>query len=316
MKEDDLIIALYIIAALIVVYAVFCVAPSLVMFAKVFYRRTEAPDQPKKEYYTPFAERIDKANATLDSLPFYEVRIKSHDGLSLVADRYDGAGDKLAILFHGYRASPRANCAYQAALLADEGYSLLLVHQRAHGKSEGKVCTLGRLESVDTLDWIRYAQSDARITDIVLYGVSMGCVALSYASDKLDPKRVRAMVLDCGFSSIYDQLASDCKKMKVPIWAVLPWLRIFYKLRFKLDIKEKVGESLKNTRIPALFVHGEADTSVPFAHAKENFAACRSEKEALFVPEALHTCAMLVGGDEAKDTLIRFYNKYMENENE
>ncbi len=302
-------IFLWITLALLGVYLVFCFFPAVVMFRSVFFHRTDI--SPEKSYYAPYAPRLTEAKAKLEALPATEVSLTARDGLTLRADYIDRGSDKTALLFHGYRALPMTNCADQAALLADQGYNLFLVHQRAHGKSDGTFCTLGYAEQYDVLDWISLAAADPKVHHLVLYGVSMGASAIAYASDKITDPKVRAMVLDCGFTGIYAQLANDNRKLHLPSWAVLPLLRLFYRQRFGFDIKITSAAALGATRIPALFVHGTEDESVPFAHGKANYAACGAPKEALFIPHALHTCAMMQGGAAAQQSFLQFLDRYV-----
>ncbi len=299
----------YIAILLLLLYGIFCAGPALVMFRSVFVHRTEMGQEPKKSYYIPYAPLLESADRTLRALSFTEVSLVARDGITLRADYSDRGSDRTAILFHGYRATPLTNCLYQAALFADAGYNILLVHQRAHGKSEGRYCTLGHTEQLDTLAWIDLAANMPAVAHIVLYGVSMGAVSIAFASDKIAEPKVRAMVLDCGFSSIYDQLSADCRKLHVPRWTVLPLLRLMYRYRFGADLKTPVTASLAATGIPALFLHGTADESVPLSQGEANYAACASPKQAYFIPDAAHTCVMMQGGDEAKTVLWNFLDE-------
>ncbi len=305
---------LQILLVLLGLYIVFCLAPAVVMFLSVFRHRTDVAGE--KAYYEPYRPLLEEAAQTLDALPFTEVSLTAHDGVTLRADAYDGGYDRTAILFHGYRASPRSNCAHPAALLANNGYNILLVHQRAHGKSGGANSTLGYLEKEDALLWTSFAAESPAVHHIVLYGVSMGAAALAFAADRIPTEKVRAIILDCGFTGIWDQLREDSHKLHVPGWTVLPIIRLLFRLRFGGDIKTPTANSLKNARVPALFVHGKTDDSVPFSHGESNFAACGSEKETLFVDHALHTCALLQGGDSANASVLAFLDKHMNTTNQ
>ncbi len=313
MMNSVLFVILLVLAILCGIFLIFYIAPALVMYAKIFLRRTDIVQD--RSYYAPFRSQIDKALQHLESIPTTEVSITAHDGVILRADFHDGGHDRTAIFMHGYHAGPLLNCAYQASLLAYAGYNVLLVHQRAHGKSGGSSCTLGFLEQEDLLRWIDYAAARPNTRHIVLYGVSMGAATIGFASDRISADAVRAMVLDCGFTSIRDQLATDGRKMHLPVNPLLLTVERMFRIRFHGKLRTPVAASLQNTCIPALFIHGTADDCVPPSHSEANFAACSSEKEALFIPNADHTCAMLAGGEYAMKTLLAFLDKYI-NKNE
>ncbi len=306
-------IILYVLAALVGICIVFCVAPGFVVFNTVFHRRTNVGRD--KAYYRPYRPMIDAALERLAAMPLTEMSLTAADGTVLRADYYDRGCDRTAILFHGYRATPYTNCPYQATLLADAGYNILLVHQRAHGKSDGAYTTMGYFEGGDSLGWIDRVAAMPHIRHIVLYGVSMGAVALGYASDRIPREKVRAMILDCGYSGIDDQMKTDARKMHVPPEPLFSVVRLLFRIRFGGDTHAKVADSLGKTAIPALFLHGTADGSVPVEHGKVNFAACLSEKEAIYVPDADHTCAILAGGDHVRAAVLAFLDRYVTDQN-
>ncbi len=296
-----------ILLVLLAAYSIFCIGPAIVMFRTIFFHRTEIDR--KKDYLRPYEPLLADARQKLDAHPMTEVAVTAHDGTTLRADYYHGGYARTAILLHGYRATPRSNCTYQASLLLNAGYNVLLVYQRAHGKSDGRFCTLGYREHMDLLDWIRFASRDQTVHHLVLYGVSMGAATIALASDKLAGTRVRAMVLDCGFDGIHEQLREDSRKLHVPTWTALPVLRLFYRIRFGYDIKTPMAATLQNTAIPAFFLHGMADESVPVSHSKTNYAACASQKQIRLVPDANHTCAMLQGGTEIAADVLNFLDE-------
>ncbi len=294
--------------SLLLFYLIFAAAPAVVMFCTIFHHRTERVGE--KDYYRPHKEAIAAANACLDAHPSVAWSLTADDGVTLVADYHEIGSPRTVLFFHGYRALPRANCAVQAATLLGAGYNVLLIHERAHGKSGGKDCTLGAYESRDVLAWVARASQEATVEHLYLYGVSMGAVAIGLASDRLSGcDKVRALALDCGFVSIRRQLATDSKKLHIPPVAVLPVLSLLFRLRYRADIRESTVDHLANATLPVLFLHGEADESVPFSDAREAYAACASEKESYFRPESLHTCVFLDGGAEAKAVLLNFYER-------
>lgn len=305
---------LQVLLCLLLVYLIFCFFPAVVMFRSIFYRCGEKVQQKmhqRKAYYLPFVPLLDRANALLDSLPTQEVWLEAHDSVRLCAEYHDGGFDKTAVLFHGYRSTPRSNCAYLASLLWERGYNLLLPYQRAHGKSGGAHSTMGFLEQQDVLLWLDWAAQKESVSTVLPCGISMGATSIAFAADRLPQTSVPAMVLDCGFTSIHQQLTEDAKKLHIPPWTVLPPLDLFFRLRFGASIRDSVEASLSKASIPALFLHGKNDNSVTFSQGQRNFTACASEKEAIFLPDAAHTCVLLQGGEDAQNKLFAFLDRHI-----
>ena len=65
-------------------------------------------------------------------------------------------------------------------------------------------------------------------------------------------------------------------------------------------------ETLKNAKVPVLFIHGEADNFVPLEHTLRSHAACASRCELLTVKGAEHGMSYLVDRENADKILTAF----------
>ena len=134
--------------------------------------------------YDPYRKEINRLFCQLSDRPYEEVSIVSFDGLSLFGRYYhvkDGA--PLDIGFHGYRSSALTDFAGGSELSFSMGHNLLLVDERAHGRSEGRTITFGIQERWDADSWVRYAvERFGADTEIILYGISMGAATVLMAS--------------------------------------------------------------------------------------------------------------------------------------
>ena len=89
------------------------------------------------------------------TVEYEDVRITSYDGLSLAARYYRGEdGAPLEIQCHGYKGHPCRDFSGGATESLASGRHLLLIHQRAHGESEGRTISFGVKESLDLLEWM------------------------------------------------------------------------------------------------------------------------------------------------------------------
>ena len=303
-------ILLWIAAALAALYLIFIVGPAIVAFFKVFERKDCPPlDGMDLEAtsYAPCADILRERYARMKAEPSQEVSLTAFDGTELRAELYARGNSRLAVLAHGYRSAPLNSFCTQACDLLDGGFDVLLIWQRAHGPSGGKRSTLGVRESRDLLSWLAWA--DGRYGELLVYGVSMGASAAACASTEFPPS-VKARVLDCGFVSPRGQLMSDCAKRHIPGRLVVPVMELIARLFMGIRLDEPTTRYLAETETPALFLHGEADQSVPFEAGKAAFAACASEKYSFFLPGAGHTLCYPAGGARAKAALFDFIEKY------
>ena len=189
------------------------------------------------------------------------------------------------------------------------GYNLAMVHQRGHSDSGGKKIGIGISEAEDLLKWAEYFSKDETVSQLVFCGTSMGCSTIAYASDRLEKAsggKARAMILDCGFVSVYDQIKRDIGKRHVPPFAVMGVIALSAKLFSKIDIKEKTTDRLKNSKIPAFFLHGELDETVPVSDTMKNYDAAAGRKKVVVVENAYHAQAFTVGKNETKEKLRAF----------
>ena len=302
---------LYIALAILGVYIIFIFAPAVVAFFTVFTRKKCLPlDETPFEgtYYASCGDVLRAAYARMKSEPSREVRITARDGTELAGDLYERPGGRLAVLAHGYRSSPLNSFCVQACGLLDAGFSVLLIHQRAHGKSGGRRSSLGIIESRDLLDWL--ASPEVSSKRVLVGGVSMGAYAVARAGAEL-PDCVAAMIIDCGFVSPYEQLREDCRRRHLPWRMMLPVMSLLARTLLHIRLDEPASESLSRAAVPSFFLHGEADRSVPPESGRRLFAACSSEKDALFLPGAEHTLCYPFGGAQAKEKVFSFIDRFI-----
>ena len=242
------------------------------------------------------------------------VHITNREGLTLygyILTRPDAK--RTAVCFHGYRSAPDRDFGASARTLYEEGCNLLLVDQRAHGRSEGKSLTYGVKERFDVVDWLAYwtARPEGKLP-IYLHGVSMGCATVLMALGQPLPENVRGVIADCGFTSpyaIFHHILTE--NFHLPAFPVLPAAELFVKHLGGFSMKEySTLDALKTNRIPVLFIHGEEDTFVPTRMGVENYEACTAEKELFLVPGARHAESWFIDNAGYRRHVEDFWAKY------
>lgn len=220
----------------------------------------------------------------VNEISYEDVYIKSYDGTSLYG-RYYHTNDEapLQILFHGYRGGAIRDFCGGLMLALKSGFNVILIDERAHGKSDGRTITFGVKERCDVLEWVKYANSRFGDTcPIILTGISMGGATVLMASDLDLPKNVVGIIADCPYSSPKEIIMHFCKSFKMPTKLVYPFAYLGALIYGRFNVhKSSAYQSVQNTNIPILLIHGEDDTLVPCDMSRKLHEACKSERKYL-----------------------------------
>ena len=218
---------------------------------------------------------------------YKEVYIKSFDKKKLHAYEIKNKLNTWVIIVHGYtnNALEMLDVAYN---FYKKGYSILLIDQRAHGKSDGIYSTHGFYERKDMLSWIDYINKKKK-TKIILYGISMGGTVIMRTVGENLPDNVICAIEDCGFISNYDQFYNQLKYLKFLPKPIISSFNIFSSIFFGFNIyKFKPEEILMNGKIPFMFIHGSSDKLVPPKNAYDAYQLYKGKKKLLIIDEAKH----------------------------
>ena len=223
-------------------------------------------------------------------------------------------GRKYAILFHGYTGAAWQMAPY-GKMFYDMGYDLLIPDARAHGESEGDYIGMGWLERPDVLGWINSVTGPDPDAEIVLLGVSMGGATVMMAAGEDLPDNVKCIVEDCGYYSVWDEFELQLKNVSgLPSFPLLNAASLVSKIRAGYSFQEASAvKQLQKATVPMLFIHGDADTFVPFSMLDVVYEACASpEKEKLVVRDAAHGAAADTDPELYWNTVTVFVKKHVE----
>lgn len=249
-------------------------------------------EMPDTEQYAPYSAEARQMISDALEIPYKEAVVTSYDGLRLFGKCYIASSDApWLIMLHGYRSGAERDFCGGLKFGIDSGFNVLLVDQRAHGKSEGKCLTFGIKERYDCLTWINYVISQAGGScKIALYGMSMGAATVLMAAGSGLPKNVACIVADCGYTSPKAIIKKVIREMHYPVFPTYALVRLGGMLFGGFDIEEySAVQAMEKCDIPVLFIHGDDDRFVPCDMGRENHRHCRAEgKKLLIVPNAGH----------------------------
>jgi len=290
------------------------------VFFELTFRRFRSQSNPMKNItnatdrlLAPYRDLIDEGTEWLVTHPAEDVEITSRDGLRLRGRLYENPDTRAVLVAcHGYRSNGMRDFASACRYYGEHGMSILLIDERACGRSEGKYITFGVLECDDARDWCAFAEKRFPGVPLVLAGISMGGAAVLMTADEL-PDSVAAILADCGFSSAWDELRWAARRyigraaeIFVPCVGLWAWALADFGLRDR-----DARTALAKTDKPVFFVHGEADGLVPCSCSIENRAACAGPSELLTVPGADHGMSYLVDHDGYCAAVDAFLKKYV-----
>ena len=231
--------------------------------------------------------------------------------------RNDSAKGRTAIIVHGYKdCAPRfltiARIYHQQA-----NRNILLPDLHGHGLSEGDDIQMGWKDRHDIIHWTKvadkmFADSSYR-SSIVLHGISMGAATvMNISGDESAPENIDCIVEDCGYSSVWDEFAVQLHdQFSLPEFPVMHISSMLCKMRHGWSFSEASSlRQISKFRFPILFIHGDADTFVPFNMLRPLYDAARQPKEKWVVKGARHAEAYKKNPQEYARRIIEFTNKY------
>ena len=215
--------------------------------------------------------------------------ITNDEGLKLhachvpAADPVNAQGT--AIVVHGY-GDNHLVFLYLVRMYRDIfNYNVLFPDLQYHGYSEGDEIQMGWKDRLDLLKWIELAHKEYPNDFMVLHGVSMGGATVMMVSGEPLPDYVKCIVEDCGYSAVVTQFNNNRKQSFSFIPPdVLQSASLVTKKRYGWGFWEASSvKQLEKSRVPMLFIHGDADDFVPFDNLWRNYNAKKQGYKEMYV---------------------------------
>lgn len=249
----------------------------------------------------------------IDGLDEYQrtpINFTMNDGYIIHGDYSLNNPKKFVLCFHGHTGNRQGLPKYTYAFYR-LGYSLVFVDHRSHGDNERGQITMGKQEHKDALEVINQMREKfGRDIEIGLFGCSMGgATALLCVNEAKD---LSFIVSDCAFASVENLVKGLIKIHKAPTWPILQLTEHYMKKRYNLCYKDSAPkeELKKNTKIPILFIQGDADKMVYPYNVKELYENDAGPKELVMFEGAAHCCAINVDKQKYYQVVENFINKF------
>ncbi len=205
---------------------------------------------------------------------------------------------------------------FYSFILAGQGYRVVLVDSRGHGRSTGQYLTYGAHESRDLVQVLDELQRDGLVVgNVGVLGISYGAsTAICWAA--IDP-RVRAVVALEPFSSLRDA-AADAGPI---LLGSTSWM--FSKSDLQ-KIATRVGEigdfdvdrdsplaAIAHCTTPILLIHGKADNFLHPAHSIRLHQADPEHSKLILVDNASHLDLWFRAADMITHESSYWFERYL-----
>ena len=237
---------------------------------------------PEGSIYEPYHEKMKNWMDENRRRPHEDFEITSYDGLKLRAKYFEyRPGAIIELIFHGYRGNSERDLCAAVERCAALGRSVMLIDQRASGWSDGSTITFGIKERHDVVSWANFAVEhfgpDVRL---ILGGVSMGAATVLLAAAEPLPDNVLCIMGDCGFDTARGIIQKVIGEMHLPPRLMYPFVRLAGIIFGGFDLDETSPiESVKKSKTPIIFIHGDNDDFVPHTMSERMYEVCPAPKK-------------------------------------
>ncbi len=255
-------------------------------------------------------------DAWLETVETESVSVTSNDDLTLKGTIYyaEEESHDWALLLHGYRSTSAGMINFAAVYNSNLNLNCLLPDMRASGESEGEYIGMGYLDSQDVLKWIDLVIELDPEANIVIAGNSMGGATTMMVSGLELPDNVKCFIEDCGYTSVWDIFAYELEYLfGLPTFPILNIASLVCSWKAGYSFTEaSCLDSLANSTLPMLFIHGEEDAFVSYWMLDAVYEAkTQGYKEKLTIPEAGHNQSYLRDPETYFTTCFNFLDTYL-----
>ena len=288
----------------------------LICYIKTFYvnrkkeKNVDITNLPDQDVYNLYREMIIQDINDVRKMSYEDLSIKSFDKLTLYAKYYEYDKESpIEIMFPGYRGNAERDLSTGVNRAFKCKRSVVLVDQRASGRSEGHTISFGINERIDCLYWARYiSEKFGKNRKIIITGISMGAATVLMASNLDLPSNVVGVLADCPYNMPKDIIIKVLKDMKLQPKLIYPFIKLGARMYGNFDLEGASPiESVKKTKLPIIFFHGSNDDYVPCHMSEKLYDACISEKRIVKIEEGLHGTSYLTNSKKYLEELQDFF---------
>ncbi len=243
-----------------------------------------------------------------DPLEKTDYTVQSGDGYQLHVQflKNPAPTDRYMLISHGYTDNRFGSLKY-AGMYLNLGFHVIIYDLRGHGLNQETFCTYSIRERKDLMALI--LDSRKRYPDMTFFGIhgeSLGAATSVAVLEEKPP--VNFVVADCGFCEIIPVLRGALGTMHLPK-GLISLASLFAKIRYGYAYSQmRPLDSLKENRIPILFMHGAEDKFILPEHSERMRQATRGYAELHLIPGAEHAMSILTDPKSYQQLVSDFIN--------
>jgi fermentation-respiration switch protein FrsA (DUF1100 family) len=240
-------------------------------------------------------------------LYYQDVAFTSEDGLTLRGWYLPSTNGAAILIGHGIGG---ARSLGPAQVLARHGYGVLTYDWRAHGESDGDLCTFGYYEVRDVkgaLAWLQ-AQPGVDPNRIGMLGESMGAVAAIRAAAQLP--QIKAVVAASPYADLKEAIRNVWTGTGLPSFPFVPLQIALGEMRTGLDLAalQPLRDVANISPRPILILAGGQDPITGPDAGARLYAAAGEPKELWFEPEVGHQSFLSIDPQEYERRVVSFFD--------
>ena len=236
------------------------------------------------------------------------VNVKS-GRFNLAGEYFDFGFDKAVIIIAG-----RTECCYYSYYFAepyrDAGYNVLVLDNRAHGLSDGRINSLGYKEYKDIIAWSDMLHEKGN-KSVVLHGICIGAsTALFTVTAKNCPDHITAMVSDGMYVNFYESFKNHMAEKNKPNFPMTYGVmtHIFF-ISGANVVTDGPIKRIRKMKKPILMLQSKEDTYSLPELAVKLYDACPSEhKKLVYFDRGAHS-RIRINDEEGYDSTVKEFLK-------
>jgi len=296
-----------IIIGIVVIILVVAISAVVVIAQRQATRLTSSSPEKRQQYAIDHPENSPELLLQQHHLQAQPIQLTTSDGLQLFALYAPGTIGATIILSHGYKMS----CSEMipiAAMLAKQGYGVLLPDLRSHGRSEGSEISFGYHEWRDLEAAVSFLEQEAPEDIIGLFGNSMGgALAIVYAARD---ERIAAVIAQSPYASVAHSIYKGVSRFSnVPPFPFAPLIHYFAERRLHIDTAKvaPINTIASISPRPILLLMGGNDQTVEASGIFDLHKAAGENCELWFEPELDHVEFYERKPEEFTQRIVSFY---------
>jgi uncharacterized protein len=218
----------------------------------------------------------------------------------------DSISKGTVILFPGNQGNKARQLLPPAQVFHDLGYDTLLVDFRGVGGSSGNTNTIGIQEAEDVILSMNYARKSNRKHPLILYGVSMGSVAIlkAVAHGKIYPD---AIVLEVPFAKLTNAVGSRVRAAHLPQFPLTELIVFWGGVQHGFNgFEHNPVEYASRVQCPTLILQGKLDKWTTATEIDRIYENLRGSKQLNIFPTAGHDLLVTIDRERWKQSVAKF----------